>query len=123
MRKMFTLLMLSVLTSLVYAQTDVPDQNPNYRASRDRYMKLKDSLLASSNTTIQETYKAYDWYEAREERRKLRRDRRYNLRLARLENSYRYDYYNPYYGGRGWYNNYFMRPSIGYRSGNWLFLH
>lgn len=106
-----------------------PDQNPNYMVSQAKYTGQKDSLLAYSNTTVQQTYKAYDWREAREERRAERRAYRrqygYNDGLYVSPyvnygwNSYRYSY-NPY----GYYNRYsglFSRPFIGFRSGYWWF--
>lgn len=69
------------------------DQNPRYERSRAKYMNMSDSLTRNQGTTIQQTYKAYDWYEAREERRKLRRETNYNNGL----------YNNSYYGGLNFY--------------------
>jgi hypothetical protein len=71
----------------------VTDQNPRYENSRAKYMNVADSLTRNQGSTIQQTYKAYDWYEAREERRKLRRETRYN-------NSF---YNDSYYGGGNFY--------------------
>lgn len=77
-----------------YAQKPelVEDQNPRYQESRAKYIELADSLNANQGTTVQKTYKAYDWYTAREERRQLRRERNYELSL-----------YNPYYYGSSYY--------------------
>ena len=119
--------------SVSFAQQNnqlAPDQNPNYLVSQQKYMNQKDSLLVWENTTIQSTYKAYDWHEAREERRNERR-------AYRRETSY---YQTPYYltptVNYGWnnygyspytYNSYspyrlgISRPFIGFRSGNWWF--
>lgn len=69
------------------------DQNPRYEQSRAKYMNMSDSLTRNQGTTIQQTYKAYDWYEAREEKRKLRRESNYN-------NGF---YNNSYYGGAYFY--------------------
>lgn len=69
------------------------DQNPRYEKSRAKYMNMSDSLTRNQGTTIQQTYKAYDWYEAREERRKLRRESNYN-------NGF---YNSSYYGGPNFY--------------------
>lgn len=111
------------------------DQNPNYMVSQLKYMNQKDSLLSFENTTIQDTYKAYDWREARDERRSERRAYRqqsvsymdayyttpyinYNYGL----NNYRYGYrssYNNYYSRSRW--GFFSRPFIGFRTGNWWF--
>ncbi|HKG05867.1 MAG TPA: hypothetical protein VKB19_05380 [Pedobacter sp.] len=59
----------------------IPDQNPAYENSHAKYMNIADSLTSTQGTTVQNTYKAYDWYEAREERRKLRRERNYQQSL------------------------------------------
>ncbi len=112
------------------ANTLAPDQNPNYMVSQLKYTDQKDSLLSYANTTIQETYKAYDWREAREERRSERR-------AYRRQTSYMDSYYVPSYVNYGWnnnnygynsYNNYynrgrwgFSRPFIGFRTGNFWF--
>ncbi len=123
MKKALTLLFFLAGTAYLHAQqATVPDQNPEYMQSQRKYMGIKDSVLATSNTTVQNTYKAYDFYQNRLERRALRRERRYNLQLTRAENgwypSYNYGYngYNafPYYGSR-------FIPNIGFRSGNWWF--
>src|SRR5690606_3654130 len=87
------------------------DQNPNFNRSLQRYVRLSDSLLRYQGATIQQTYKAYDWYQAREERRALRRERRH---LERMANPYYNDWYYPsigfgYYG----YNNWGWSPYVG----------
>lgn len=106
----------------VSAQQLEAGQNPNYKVSQKKYMKMKDSLLYASNTTIQETYKAYDWYEAKLERKADRRQRRMQMRTMR--SLYNYQYSDPYYYPS--YNSYFSnfmryRPYIGYRTGDWFF--
>jgi hypothetical protein len=123
MKKALTLLFFLAGSLYLHAQqAAAPDQNPDYIQSQRKYMGIKDSLLTASNTTIQDTYKAYDFYQAREERRALRRERRYNLRLTRAENSW-YPYYNNYnygYNAFPYYGSRFI-PNIGFRSGNWWF--
>lgn len=91
------------LTSSAQQQSSlVPDQNPNYEQSRSRYMGLSDSVNQWHSTTFQETYKAYDWYEAKQERLKERRQFRREIRLERARNQY----YSPYgYRNRYHYNN------------------
>lgn len=86
-----------------YAQkTDLlKDQNPRYQETRAKYIELADSLNLDQGTTVQNTYKAYDWYEAREERRSLRRERNYQLNL----NS-GYYYSSPYFYPSISYGNY-----------------
>lgn len=50
-----------------------PDQNPRYHESANKYRLIADSLTRTQGTTVQNTYKAYDWYTAREERRQQNR--------------------------------------------------
>lgn len=81
------------------------DQNPNSNKSLERYRLSSDSLLRYQGATVQQTYKAYDWYQAKQERRALRRERRH---LERMANPYYYtDWYYPsvglgYYGSNNW---------------------
>ncbi|HEY0058866.1 MAG TPA: hypothetical protein VGB56_07000, partial [Flavisolibacter sp.] len=64
----------TLLTNVLYAQQTLnTDQNPSFAASRDKYMLIGDSLTSLHSTTIHSTYKAYDWYEARQERREEQR--------------------------------------------------
>ena len=88
-----------VYASIGYAQTPplFKDQNPRYQESRAKYMGLADSLNLTQGSTVQSTYKAYDWYTAREERRQQRRER---------NNS---NWYSPYD-----YNNGYFYPSFNY---------
>jgi hypothetical protein len=77
-----------------------PDQNPAYAVSRARYMGISDSLTRMHSTTVHDTYKAYDWYEAREERRRESKQFRRDLRMERTKRPYYYDRgYDPYYNG------------------------
>lgn len=104
-----------VFTTASYGQ-DVPllaDQNPRFAESVNKYGKIADSLIKTQGTTVQQTYKAYDWYEAREERRSLRRQRNYDYSL-----SVGYNY------GNSWYYSHYRRPGslyapFGYGHGNW----
>ncbi len=124
----FLIFLLVLANSSAFAQSTtgglVADQNPNYLQSQNKYMMLKDSLIASENTTIQQTYKAYDWYQARLDNRNARRENRRAVRLARANNMGGfYDYY-PYGNNFSPFNNNFyspFMPSVGYRSGNWRF--
>jgi len=106
----------SLLLGALYASTAcaqqtglAPDQNPRYQESQDRYLMVADSLTSQQGTTVQDTYKAYDWYEAKLERRAQRRNWRHE---ERMNNSYYSDFYpslsfgssyypyGGYYGGR-----------------------
>lgn len=128
MKKLFFCLLCFTTTSALFAQL-LPDQNPNYEISRTRYMAAKDSLLGTQLTTVQNTYKAYDWMQLRQERKDIRFENRQQRRLNRsqyvgyyeYENSYPYDSYNNNYRNGYYYNNsyrnsYYPNRSY-YRSG------
>ena len=100
---------LTICNQLVFSQEKLaPDQNPRFAESRDKYMKLTDSINRWHGTTFQETYKAFDWYEARQERRQERLDFRREMKRMRLNHRYRYQPYNsrPYYNRN--YRNHWM---------------
>ena len=107
----------------------VPDQNPNFAVSRDKYMKMADSLNSWHSTTLQETYKAIDWLADRKEARSDRRESRRQLRLerARWYGDYNYDNYNynPYnryrrgYYNNGYYNNGYYRGNRSFYFNPW----
>ncbi|RYY61200.1 MAG: hypothetical protein EOO05_07235 [Chitinophagaceae bacterium] len=116
------LLLLFAVTSTVSAQeTLAPDQNPAYAVSRARYMNMADSINEWHGITIDNTYKAIDWMEARKEARAERRAYRRQLNLQRVNwdygyyDSYRYGNYYPaypnYYGG---FRNYHRRSNSFY---------
>lgn len=106
----------SLLFGALYAGTAsaqqsglAPDQNPRYRESQEKYYKIADSLISQHGTTVQNTYKAYDWYEAKLERRRQRREWRHEERM----NGYYGDFYPSLSLGFG-YN-----PFGGYNYGNY----
>lgn len=91
----------------------VSDQNPRYKESQDRYIKVADSINLQQGTTVQNTYKAYDWYEAKLERRRQNREWRHQ---ERLYNGYSSDFsfgfgsnylFSPYSSHRYNYGNYY----------------
>ena len=49
----------------VTTTTLLPDQNPNYQKSRDKYMAESVALTKTEGTTIQQTYKAIDDVQAK----------------------------------------------------------
>lgn len=109
----YSLLFLAFCVSIARAQQSglVDDQNPRYAESRNHYMKAADSLTSEQGTTVQQTYKAYDWYQARLERREQRREWR---RQEYMDGGYYYNnywpgYYNPYTWGT---SRYWFIPSI-----------
>ncbi|WP_212003054.1 hypothetical protein [Chitinophaga sp. HK235] len=82
----------------------LPDQNPRYRESMNEYLVKEDSLTMQEGVTVQKTYKAYQYFEARQERREQRRqDRRERQRLYAASSwgwgypSYSYGYGYPSY--------------------------
>ena len=115
------LLSFLIVTATIFANAQennlVPDQNPDFKVSLDKYKGQQDKLMATMNTTVQDTYKAYDWYEAKQERKQQRVADRRERRLYELQNYG--NFYNPYnrsydpffipyryapfyYGHRGW---------------------
>ena len=93
---------LLLVCSALTAQTNLaPDQNPDFAISRDKYMKLADSLSQWQGTTIQQTYKAFDWYEHKQERKNERIQFNRQWQLQR-----NYYHYPPYYNRSYYYNNY-----------------
>jgi len=106
----------SLLLGALYAGTATaqqqglaPDQNPRYKESQGKYALMADSLTSQQGTTVQNTYKAYDWYEAKLERRKQRREWRNENRM--------YSYYNDFYPSMSFGNSYF--PYRGNNFGNY----
>ena len=107
---------LSVIVSISsHAQTTLAyDQNPSFAVSRDKYMKIADSVNSWHSTTQQETYKAIDWLQDRKEARADRREFRRQLRMQQASwNNYYYPNYN--YGRRGYYNNNYYRHNRNFR--------
>lgn len=123
--KAFRLIAIMLLgSSMAFAQDKqlVADQNPRYAESRDHYMRVADSLTSNQSTTVQDTYKAYDFYEARMERRQERRAFRRQAILSGAYNGYynnSWGYYSPY----GWGNNinamWFPSNRLGLGFGRW----
>ncbi len=96
-------------SDVIKAQEElVPDQNPNYRKSMDKYMANKEDLVKTEGTTLQNTYKAIDDMQIKQERRAARRSYRQQRRLARANyGGYYYSYpYNYGYNSYG-YNSYY----------------
>lgn len=94
------------------AQDLAPDQNPNYKVSMDKYAATQVSLQTTNNTTIQDTYKAYDWSTAKAERKAERR----NFRRERvLFNNYNNGWNNNNWNN-GWNNN---NWNNGWNNNNW----
>ena len=120
--KYFLLFFFTTVVFTANAQSQlVPDQNPNYIVSQQHYTRILDSLEITMNTTVQNTYKAYDWYEAKLEKKQNRVNTRYQARLIRAQNS-SFLYNNGFNFNNNWdwgYQRFF--PSMAYRTGNWWF--
>jgi len=86
------------------------EQNPRHLASQAKYESISDSVNHLHSTTLQNTYAAYDWYDARQQRRNERTSFRRQLRLEQARNNFGWGY-QPYdarwnnYQGDGWNNN------------------
>jgi hypothetical protein len=94
------------------AQTGLaPDQNPDFAISRDKYMKITDSLNGWHSTTFQDQYKAIDWLADKREARAERQEFQRRLRLERAAwDGYYYDrsYYYPH-SNYNYYRSYHRR--------------
>jgi hypothetical protein len=77
------MLLLGLFGGVVKAQQTnlAADQNPRYRESQAKYARVADTLNKLHGTTIQNTYKAYDWYEAKLDRRRQNREWRHEERM------------------------------------------
>ena len=102
--------------------TLLPDQNPNYQKSKDKYMAGASEFTKNEGVTIQETYKAIDDVQAKKERKELAVERHHERRMARIQtrgyrrqnnnrynnngdcNNYNNGYYNNNYN-QGFYSN------------------
>ncbi len=120
--KYFLLFFFTTAVYIANAQSQlVPDQNPNYIVSQQHYTRILDSLEITMNTTIQNTYKAYDWYEAKLEKKQNRVNTRYQARLIRAQNS-NFLYNNGFNFNNNWdWGCQRFFPSMAYRTGNWWF--
>jgi hypothetical protein len=125
MKKTLHFLLLGILVVVAAntgnAQSNLaPDQNPNYSASRDKYLKMADSINAWHGTTPQETYKAIDYLEDKRLAKEARIAYRRELRLERARNGYGWG--NSYYGNDGYYNSYNNYiPSYNYNYGSYRY--
>jgi hypothetical protein len=116
MKKLFTIAAFSFFAIVTYAQNELAqDQNPNYKVSMDKYMDNNAAKVATMNTTVQETYKAYDWREAKEQRIT---DRRNTRRDRRMFNSLNNGWNNNGWNNNRWNNN-FNYNRNGWNNNGW----
>jgi hypothetical protein len=90
----------------------VADQNPRYMESQAKYSAMADTLTALQGTTFQNTYKAFDWYESKLERRKQNREWRHQ----EIMNG---SYYSPSISLFGGYSYPFGNYGYGYYGNSW----
>lgn len=101
MKKVLLFIIIIAAGLAANAQELAPDQNPNYKVSLEKYTGNMVALQTTNNTTVQETYKAYDWSTAKAERKAERR----NFRRERaLFNTYNNGWNNNNWNN-GWNNN------------------
>jgi hypothetical protein len=97
------------------AQELAPDQNPNYKVSMDKYKAKQTNLQTTMNTTVQDTYKAYDFRVARAERQAERRSyRREKAFYSNYNNGFGYNNY----GYNSYNNGYIYNSPYRYNGGN-----
>jgi len=91
------------------AQELSPDQNPDYKVSLAKYTLSATDFQTTNNTTVQSTFKAYDWTTAKAEHKA---ERRVYRQQSRLNNGYNNGYYNPCNGNN--YPNYglYYQPNL-----------
>ena len=85
--KISTILFFSLFCAFqVKSQDLAPNQNPNYKVSQAKYETQQTKMTSTMNTMVQNTYKAYDWTEAKEAKKNQRIARRQERSLARINN-------------------------------------
>lgn len=112
MRYLLLLIAGCLVMSFASAQSLAPDQNPRYHESLRRYLPLADSLNRQHSTTLQQTYKAYDFMELKRERKEQRRLWRHERRMERSR-------YGNYWYSDPYYNNYYNYGYPVYNRGNY----
>jgi hypothetical protein len=112
MKKIIFILTIIATSFATQAQELAPDQNPNYKTSMEKYAATQVGLQSTNNTTIQSTYKAYDWSTAKAERKAERRNfRRERALYNNYNNGWDYGWNNNLSNNwnNGWNNNYYGR--------------
>ncbi|MGL6021850.1 MAG: hypothetical protein ACRC0A_01905 [Chitinophagaceae bacterium] len=102
MNKFFLFSLFIISTLLIFAQ-EHSDQNPNYKRMIIKYSAIADSFSNMESTSLQRTYKAYDWNETKMQEKAERKAFNRELRLIEAKNSY-YNYNYDY--GYLFYSNY-----------------
>lgn len=98
-----------IFSALAFAQENLAhDQNPRYALSMVKYTGNAEQLQSTNNTTVHDTYKAFDWYESKKEQKRNRVEFRRTLRLIEAQNNSRYNRWNrpSRYNNYRNYNNY-----------------
>ncbi len=109
------------ITNLAFAQNG-SDQNPNSKASAEKYTSLVATTDNTQGVTVQNTYKVTDWREVKLEKQELKATRKHELKKLRLEakkENRAYRNSRPYYGqNRNSRRNRCNRPSRPYYGNN-----
>jgi hypothetical protein len=101
MKNLYFIIGILLLSVNGFSQTTEPDQNPNYKASQQKYAQISDSLNQTQGQTVQNTYAAFDWTEYKTQKKQNRKDVRNNRRQMK------YQFYRPYGYNNGGYNSYY----------------
>lgn len=107
----------------LYAQSNNDEnQNPRFKEAKNKYIKNIDALTKNQGTTIQQTYKAFDWYEDKMKKKAQRDLWRHLERMERAKNGTLY-YYDSSWGFPNYYSSPYwgVSPYINYRWTNWDF--
>lgn len=121
MKTVYSIGFIMTLFISVNGISQVPDQNPNYKVSQDKYIAKADDLNSTQGETIQDTYEAFDWTEYKAEKKQDRKDKRYEIKKMRYQ--HRHNHYQPqnngYYNGNGSYYNNGGYYNNGYNGNNY----
>jgi len=121
MKKTISLLICVLIVTFGFCQTNVSDQNPNYAVSRTKYIAAKDSLIKYESSTIQNTYKAYDYIADLQERKDAKTAFKRELKLARAKNAIVSSGISPYYYSPYQSNYYYPYNSFGNNLQNFFY--
>lgn len=112
MKKLLLPVLIALASLPCAAQQLAPDQNPAYKVSADKYKAAQEKTPDNMNTTVQNTYKAYDFRVAKEEKKAARREEN---RRERYYSYNRFGYGAPYQNYNNYYSPYPYPSYYGYR--------
>lgn len=107
MKNLINIAFISLAFVTVTVAQSVNDQNPNFENSLKKYEIKKDMAGAQQSVTLQETYEVTDWREVKAEEKKLKAERKHELKKMRIErDAQNRRLYNNNYGRYNRYNHY-----------------